>query len=95
MLGLSKSLQQLTRKKLVFEAGSSPSAVRRLRTHLKTDISETWLATSPQEQATEPYFRKYPTRYDQASGNRLQRFYVRASVGVLGLFAECGSFVTI
>lgn len=49
----------------------------------------------PKEHATEPHHGQRPTEYDQAGGNRLQRFYFRALVGVLGPFAVCGYFLTI
>ncbi|KAH7087073.1 hypothetical protein FB567DRAFT_602646 [Paraphoma chrysanthemicola] len=36
-----------------------------------------------------------PSEYDQAGGNRLQRFYTRTFVGILGPFIVCGCYVAI
>lgn len=36
-----------------------------------------------------------PSEYDQVAGNHLQRFYVRAIVGILGPLAVCAYFIAI
>ncbi|KAF2824405.1 hypothetical protein CC86DRAFT_371750 [Ophiobolus disseminans] len=51
--------------------------------------------TFQQVQETQSRPQEQPSEYDQASGNRLQRFYVRALVGTLGPFAVCAYFIVI